>query len=431
MYEMPDHGSCDLSVIIPALNEGESIGELVKRVESRLQALGIGFEIVVVDGGSTDETCRRAIDAGARLVRQEGHGYAKALLAGFRVARAPYVLTMDADYSHDPDFLEALWARRQQADLIIASRYVAGGYADMPWARTVLSRVLNVVSRSVLSIPVRDMSSGFRLYHRKALMPLEAQAQHFDVLIELLTRVYAQGWQVAEVPFHYRRRQSGRSHVALLRFSIAYARTLTRLWTMRNSVESADYDDRAFSSRIPIQCYWQRRRYAIVLRMLGGAERVLDVGCGSSKILEALPQAVGLDLNLPVLRFRRKSNRLLVNGDIRALPCKNEYFNAVICSEVVEHLPYEASLFRELGRVLAKDAILIIGTPNYDRWQWRWLEWWYNRLLPAAHGQSHVEHYTETSLRKRLTEAGFEVLEADSICSAELILKCRKCHIKA
>jgi SAM-dependent methyltransferase len=113
------------------------------------------------------------------------------------------------------------------------------------------------------------------------------------------------------------------------------------------------------------------------------------------------------------------------------LPFQDECFDAVICSEVVEHLPYEARLFRELGRVLAKDGILIIGTPNYDRWQWRWLEWWYTRLLPAAHGQSHVEHYTETSLRKRLIEAGFEVSEADSICSAELILKCCKRHVKA
>jgi dolichol-phosphate mannosyltransferase len=424
---MPNHDRCDLSVVIPALNEGESIGELVRRVESRLRSRGIAFEIVVVDGGSTDETCRRATESGAMVVRQEGKGYAKALLSGFRATRAPYVLTMDADYSHDPDFLEALWTRRQQADLVIASRYVAGGHADMPWSRTVFSQLLNTVSRAILSIPIHDMSSGFRLYHRKAFMPLELQSQHFDVLIELLTRIYAQGWQVAEVPFHYRRRQSGRSHVAPLRFGLAYARTLMRLWAMRNSVESADYDDRAFSSRIPLQRYWQRRRYAIVLDMLGGAESVLDVGCGSSKIIEALPQAVGLDLDLQVLRYRRKTNRLLVNGDIRRLPFKDEHFDAVICSEVIEHLPYEASLFRELRRVLAKDGTLIIGTPDYDRWQWRWLEWWYNRLLPSAHGQSHVEHYTEASLLKRLAETDFEVLEAKSICSAELILKCRKC----
>jgi dolichol-phosphate mannosyltransferase len=429
---MPYHDeNCDLSVIIPTLNEGNSIGALVRRVDSRLRALSITFEIIVVDGGSTDETCRRALEAGATVVPQEGHGYAKALLTGFRMTRTPYVLTMDADYSHDPDFLDALWMHRQQAALVIASRYVPGGYADMSRSRTVLSRLLNAVSRAILAIPVRDMSSGFRLYNRKALISTELQAQHFDALIELLTRIYAQGWQVVEVPFHYRRRQSGRSHVSLLRFSFAYARTLARLWTIRNSVESADYDDRAFSSRIPLQCYWQRRRYAIVLGMLGSTERVLDVGCGSSKILEALPQAVGLDLNLQVLRFRRKTNRLLVNGDIRALPFKDEYFDAVICSEVVEHLPYEESLFRELGRVLAKDGILIIGTPNYDRWQWRWLEWWYNRLLPSAHGQSHVEHYTEASLRQRLTEAGFEVLAANAICAAELILKCRKSHVKA
>ena len=170
---------------------------------------------------------------------------------------------------------------------------------------------------------------------------------------------------------------------------------------MRNSLASADYDDRAFSSRITIQRYWQRRRYTIVLGMLGHADRVLDVGCGSSKIIEALPHAVGMDLELKVLRFRSKTNRLLANGDIRALPYKDESFDAVICSEVLEHVAYEPSIFSELRRVLRKDGLLIVGTPDYGRWQWRWIEWWYNLLLPGAHGHSHIEHYTETSLRHR------------------------------
>jgi ubiquinone/menaquinone biosynthesis C-methylase UbiE len=333
---------------------------------------------------------------------------------------------MDADYSHDPDFLETLWRRRDEAELVIASRYVPGGHADMPWGREVLSRVLNAVGRVVLAIPVRDMTSGFRLYHRTVLAGLEPQAQRFDVLIELLTRIYCEGWRVTEVPFHYWRRQRGRSHVALWPFGLAFGRTLGRLWAMRNSLASADYDERAFASRIPMQRYWQRRRYAIVLGMLGHAEGVLDVGCGSSKILAALPHAVGMDLELKVLRFRSKTNRLLASGDLRTLPFQAESFDAVICSEVLEHVAYEASLFMELRCVLRKEGCLIVGTPDYGRWQWRWIEWWYNLLLPSAHGQSHIEHYTEASLRHRLAESGFEVLEAASICSAELILKCRK-----
>jgi dolichol-phosphate mannosyltransferase len=415
----------DLSVVIPTLDEGASIGELVRRVRARAEALGATHEIVVVDGGSTDGTPRWATEAGARVVTQAGRGYADALLTGLREARGRFVLTMDADYSHDPDFLDALWRGRADAEVLIASRYVAGGHAQMPWSRRVLSAILNAVSRWLLSLPVRDLSSGYRLYHRKAIVP-EARARHFDVLLELLTRAHGEGWRVAEVPFHYRPRAAGRSHVALLRFGIAYARTLARLWALRNSLESADYDDRAFHSRIPLQRWWQRRRYAIVLGFLPRAGRVLDVGCGSSKILEALPHAVGLDLNFKPLRFRSRTNRHLVNADAHALPFRPGVFDAVISSEVLEHVPWDARLFTELSRVLAPGGVLVVGTPDYGRWQWRWIEWWYKRLLPGAHGHHHVQQYTEATLRARLAEFGFAVEAARAICRAELILRARR-----
>lgn len=418
--------SCELSVVIPALNEGASIGELVRRVIGESTRLGVRHEVLVVDGGSTDGTARWAADAGAVVVRQPGRGYADALLAGFRHAAGAYVATMDADYSHDPDFLRALWAARHDAELVIASRYVAGGYGYMPPGRRILSRILNAVSRSVLSLPFRDLSSGFRLYHARALERLAPRARRFDVLIEILAHIRAEGWRVKEVPFHYRQRQDGRSHANIVTFGLAYARTLVRMWKLRNSLESADYDDRAFNSRIPIQRFWQRRRYAIVLGMLGRAESVLDVACGSSKILEALPHAVGLDLSFKPLRFRRQTNRLMVNGDVHRLPFRDGVFAAVICSEMLEHVPFDERIFTELSRVLREGGTLVVGTPDYGRWQWPFIEWWYNRLLPGAHGHDHVERYTEASLRARLVQFGFEPLEAATIWRAELILRCRK-----
>ena len=419
-------GACDLSIVIPALDEGASIGDLVRRLIGEALRLGVPFEVIVVDGGSVDGTPRWATDAGASVVRQPGRGYADALLTGFREARGRYVVTMDADYSHDPDFLRGLWATRKEAELVIASRYVAGGYAYMPLLRRWLSRILNRVGRSVLSLPFRDLSSGFRLYHRHVVQGLAPKARRFDVLIEILARVRAEGWRIKEVPFHYRQRQGGRSHAGLVSFGLAYARTLARMWALRNSLESADYDDRAFNSRIPIQRFWQRRRYAIVLGMLGRADSVLDVGCGSSKILEALPHAVGLDLNFKPLRFRRQTNRLVVNGDVHRLPFRDGTFGAVICSEMLEHVPFDARIFTELARVLRPGGVLLVGTPDYGRWQWPFIEWWYTRLLPGAHGHDHVQRYTEASLRTRLEEFGFEPLEAQSIWRAELILKCAK-----
>jgi glycosyltransferase involved in cell wall biosynthesis len=418
--------ACDLSVVIPALDEGASIGELVRRVSAEAGRLGIRHEVIVIDGGSADGTPRWAAEAGAIVVRQPGRGYADALLFGFRQARGDYVASMDADYSHDPDFLRALWAARQDAELVIASRYVAGGYAYMPALRRVLSRILNAVSRSVLSLPVGDLSSGFRLYHRRVLRDLAPRARRFDVLIEILARIRADGWRIKEVPFHYRQRQGGRSHAGIVSFGLAYVRTLARMWALRNSLESADYDDRAFNSRIPIQRFWQRRRYAIVLGMLGHAGAVLDVGCGSSKILEALPHAVGVDLNFKPLRFRRQTNRLVVNGDVHGLPFRDGAFEAVICSEMLEHVPFDARIFTELARVLRPGGVLVVGTPDYGRWQWPFIEWWYTRLLPGAHGHDHVQRYTERSLRSRLAEFGFEPQQARSIWRAELILKCTR-----
>ena len=418
--------ACELSVVIPALDEGASIGELVRRVRAEAARLGVRHEVIVVDGGSVDGTPRWAGEAGASVVQQPGRGYYDALLAGFLHARGAYGASMDDDYSHDPDFLRALWASRDDAELIIASRYVAGGFAYMPLFRRLLSRILNTVSRSVLSLPFRDLSSGFRLYQRRALEGLAPSARRFDVLIEILARIRAQGWRVNEVPFHYRQRQCGRSHAGIISFGLAYAKTLARMWRLRNSLESADYDDRAFNSRIPIQRFWQRRRYAIVLGMVGRAESVLDVACGSSKILEALPHAVGLDLSFKPLRFRKQTNRFVVNGDAHALPFPDGAFAAVICSEMLEHVPFDPCIFTELSRVLRPGGTLIVGTPDYGRWQWPFIEWWYNRLLPGAHGHDHVERYTETSLRARLRQFGFEPLEAASIWRAELIVKARK-----
>jgi glycosyltransferase involved in cell wall biosynthesis len=416
----------DLSVVIPALDEGASIGELVRRVRAEATRLGVSHEVIVVDGGSVDGTPRWATEAGATVVRQPGRGYADALLTGFRHAGGTYVASMDADYSHDPDFLRALWAARDDAELVIASRYVAGGFAYMPRFRRLLSRILNTVGRSVLSLPFRDLSSGFRLYQRRALEGIAPRARRFDVLIEIVARIRAEGWRVKEVPFHYRQRQGGRSHAGILSFGLAYAKTLARMWKLRNSLESADYDDRAFNSRIPIQRFWQRRRYAIVLGMVGRAESVLDVACGSSKILEALPHAVGLDLSFKPLRFRKQTNRFVINGDAHALPFPDAAFAAVICSEMLEHVPFDPRIFTELSRVLRPGGTLVVGTPDYGRWQWPFIEWWYNRLLPGAHGHDHVERYTEASLRARLIQFGFEPLEAAWIWRAELIVKARK-----
>ena len=419
--------SLDLSVVIPSLHEAHNLAELLPSLTEALEDLGISFEILVVDGDSGDGTQAVAEAADARYICERERGYGPAIMRGVGEARGAYVVTMDADLSHPAEFVAGLWAARAEAKVVIASRYVEGGRADQPWLRLTLSRVLNGVFGRFMDVDVRDMTSGFRLYDKSVFRTFEMTFSNFAILVEILLHVFRKGKRITETPFHYRPRGAGRSNARILHFGLDYLRLLHRVWGMRNSIGFPDYDWRAFDSRIPLQRYWQRRRCRIVLNFCPDDALVVDVGCGSSRILAGLPRAVGVDLRIDKLLFMRRTKHPLVQADGCALPMADGAFPVVVCSEVIEHIPDEGGrLLDELDRVLAPGGILIIGTPDYGNWQWRWIEHVYNAVAPGAYGDEHVTRYTFESLRDRLSERGYEVLDHAYILRGELIVKARK-----
>jgi len=421
----------DLAVVIPARNERENLELLLPALRETLDGLGVRWEILVVDGGSSDGTAEAASHRGARIIRQDAPGYGGALLTGFAAASAPWVVTMDPDCSHRPVFIEEFWRHRDEAELLIASRYVAGGQADMGAVRRLLSHVLNRTYARALSLELRDLSSGFRLYRRSVLNNLAVTARDFDFLQEILLRVHAQGWRIREVPFHYTARRAGRSLGRIFAFGWAYLKTLLRMWRLRNSVAAADYDHRAFDSPIPLQRYWQRTRHRITLGFVRAADtsrpaRVLDIGCGSSRIIRDLPDAIGLDVLLPKLRFLRDHHRRLVQGTIFSLPFPAECFDIVICSEVLEHIAATPQVFHEVTRVLRPGGTLILGTPDYGRRLWWILEWVYGKVLPGAYAHEHVTHYTRADLARTLTSAGYTIEDLRYVGCCEMIFRAKK-----
>jgi dolichol-phosphate mannosyltransferase len=416
----------DLSIILPVVNERNNLRELIPRIRSVMERERLKFEVVVVDGGSTDGTQETASELGARVVRERRPGYAGALETGFAEAEGAYVLTLDADLSHDPDFVAKLWRARTQADIVIASRYTRGGVAYTSFIRKFLSEVLNLGMRRLLSMPVRDMSSGFRLYRREALAGLHLEGRNFEVLEEILVKAYAQGYSVFEVPFTYFPRESGTSHARLVQFGLDLARASFKLWRLRNSVASADYDDRAFYSIIPLQRYWQRKRHRITTFWARGASRILDVGCGSSLIIQSLNNAIGMDMSMGKMRFLRRHGIPLLRGSAFALPFKDHVFDCVISSQVIEHIPYEDALFTEMHRVLQPGGTLVIGTPDYATIGWRIIEPIYGFLMPGGYRDEHITHYTRESLTEILVRNGFVHEETAYVAKSELIMKFRK-----
>jgi dolichol-phosphate mannosyltransferase len=418
----------DISVVLPTVNECENVRALLPRLQSIFAREKLTYEILVIDGNSTDGTREVAESLGARVLPERRRGYAGALITGLAEAQGDYILTLDADMSHEPEFVTKMWRARSRGDIVIASRYARGGVAYTGFLRKKLSDFLNFALRRSLSMPVGDVSSGFRLYRRAAAQQDldRLESQNFEVQEEVLVKAYAKGFSVAEVPFVYFPRGSGRSHARVLRFGVDLFKSAIKLWKIRNSLDSADYDERAFYSIIPIQRYWQRRRHSIVLLWARGHERVLDAGCGSSVIIQSLNNAIGMDFLFPKLRFLRRYSIPITQASAFALPFKDDSFDCVISSEVIEHIPFDDVLFTEMRRVLRTDGTLILGTPDYATLGWRIIEPVYGFLIPGGYHDEHITHYTQSTLTDILQRHGFKVEETAYVGGSEMIMKCRK-----
>jgi dolichol-phosphate mannosyltransferase len=416
----------DLSVVIPALDEGQNLARVLPELRAVLDSLRISYELLVVTRGADDLTRSAVAASGGQLLEQTEAGYGGALITGFAQARGEYILTMDADTSHRPVFVEHLWNSRENAEITIASRYVAGGSVRMPRTRHALSLALNWFFGHGLSIPVKDLSSGFRLYKAKVLQQQSHTARDFDILQQILVRAYAEGWRVQEIPFAYEPREHGSSHARVLRVGRACLYTFGQLWMLRNSILAADYDDRAHDSRIYLQRYWQRARHRHVTDLIAGQGRVLDVGCGSSRIIAALPPgSVAMDILSRKLRYARKFNRALVHASGFNLPFADNSFPCVLCSQVIEHVPKTSPILDELCRVLAPGGRLVLGTPDYDHWEWVAMEKLYG-LVPGGYADEHIAHYTYDELRDIFAKRGFAFEDARYILRGELIMAVRK-----
>ncbi|HLY08269.1 MAG TPA: glycosyltransferase [Planctomycetota bacterium] len=410
----------ELSIILPAINEADNLSILLPRLHDVGKSIGT-YEIIVVDGGSTDDTAARSTMHGAKVHFQKERGYGMALKEAFDLAKGRYIVTMDADYSHDPSFIRDLYAQREKYSVAIASRYAPGGSSDVSGLRSVLSRILNTVFRRMLAIPIRDMSSGYRLYRRTALEEIQITRRNFDALEEILIKLVGMGHGVVEVPFTYKARGAGVSKARVFKFGIQLAKTLHSLWQLRNGCDWCDYDHRAYDSKHYLQRYWQRKRHEIIMDWHRPAKRVLDIGCGSSRILESVPGMIGLDVSIQKLRFMSRRGCPVLRGSIYCLPFPDGYFDEVIFSQVIEHIPPKPQIMGEIRRVMRPGGRLIIGTPDYDRMFWVILEYFYNALKPEAYAHEHIAHYTLGSMRKLLADNGFEHLRSRYVGGGELV----------
>jgi dolichol-phosphate mannosyltransferase len=210
-------------LILPTYNEAENIEPLVRAVLPQLESTGLEYTVLIVDDNSPDGTGRIAERLAERdrvrvLHRPHKQGLGRAYLAGFEVALAEgadLILEMDSDFSHDPADLPRLIAATGAADLVLGSRYVpGGGVEDWGIVRRAVSRGGSAYARLLLGVPVRDLTGGFKCFHRRVLETIDLGGVHangYGFQIELTYRAVQAGFAVTEVPITFRERRVGRS----------------------------------------------------------------------------------------------------------------------------------------------------------------------------------------------------------------------------
>ncbi|MBI2332730.1 MAG: methyltransferase domain-containing protein [Chloroflexi bacterium] len=414
---------CELSIIIPAVGKTQVDEGALSQIRVALASLSIRFEILVV----TSRPNQTVHVGDAEVVSISSHGYGNALQAGFERAVGEFIVVMDVDQKDPARFLRDLWDARATADVVIASRYVSGGKTHMPFLRTFFSRALNVVFSRGLDFQIRDMSCGFRLYKAQIVKNLTLVCTDYDILQEILVSVLMEGYHIREIPFEYHAADGEEVFLRIARFGMAYLKTFARLWKLRNSIASADYDARAYNSLMPPQRYWQRQRYKHITGLLKDQGKCLDVGCGSSRIIGKLPAgSIAVDILHRKLRYVRRYEKMRAQASLFNLPVESGAFPCVLCSQVVEHIPRPGAM-DELDRVLQPGGFLILGTPDYAKWQWIVIEWLYKVILPQAYADEHITHYTCKELVDEFVgKRGYQLIARHYILQGELILGLRK-----
>ena len=202
----PESEPLDLTVLMPCLDEAETIAACVRKARAALESLGITGEVLIADNGSTDGSVEIATREGARVVRVAEKGYGSALRAGIEQARGRWIVMGDADDSYDfsnlGPFVERL---RGGSELVMGCRMPRGGGrvlpGAMPWKhRWIGNPVLSFIGRLLFKTPVNDFHCGLRAFSRAAILSTDLRTTGMEFASEMVIKTTLAGLRISEVP---------------------------------------------------------------------------------------------------------------------------------------------------------------------------------------------------------------------------------------
>lgn len=234
-----------ITVVIPTYNEAENLPKLV----SALFSLPLDLHLLVVDDNSPDGTGRLAEELAKKhpgrmdiLHRPGKMGLRSAYLNGFQKifdSGSEVIVQMDADFSHDPAVLVEMAKKLESADVILGSRYTRGGSVDEKWPlwRKSLSAFGNFYARTILRLPMRDVTTGYRMWRTETLkqIPFERiQSSGYIFLVEMIYLTHCLEFKIGEIPIYFADRKFGKSKMSFKIQLEAALRIWQVLWNYRD-----------------------------------------------------------------------------------------------------------------------------------------------------------------------------------------------------
>lgn len=222
-----------LSIIIPSYLEEENLHLILPNLMSVLKYIDTDYEVLVIDTISPMDNAKDVCEKNKVIYinREKGNRYGDAVRTGIKYSKGDFILFMDADGSHSPEFIPKLYNLKDSNDVVIASRYVKGGYTDNSFALKLMSRVLNITYSLVLGLNCKDVSNSYKLYRADLLKKINLYSNNFDIIEEILFKLkkLKPDIRFAEIPFYFKERVKGQSKRNLFLFAISYIFTIFKL----------------------------------------------------------------------------------------------------------------------------------------------------------------------------------------------------------
>jgi dolichol-phosphate mannosyltransferase len=233
--------SGDLTVLLPAYNEIVNLRILIPKIIAVSKLLeGIQTEILVVlpSFANSSEVAELRTLGAKTVKRQPTNSFGDALRTGFSSLSdsTEFIVTMDADCSHNPDLITRLLQSATNAHIVSASRYMSGGSSDAKRRQQAMSRIVNFAFTIVLGEKIHDISGNFKLYRRSIVSQLELEGKNFDIIQEIVfktKKLAGESFKLVEVPYRWNERLDGKPKRKLIPYIFSYVLMLLKFAILR------------------------------------------------------------------------------------------------------------------------------------------------------------------------------------------------------